>query len=230
LIVPRKTIHDVAKAAGVAIKTVSRVLNDEPNVRPETRARVLAAAEALNYQPSLSADDEGAACEMTEYLLANGHRKIGFLAGHPSHFASGSRLRGYRAALERRGIAFDAAYVKQGCFLFEAGAAAARELLTMESAPTAIFASNDDMAAGVLVAAHELAVPVPGRLSVAGFDDTHVSRIVWPRLTTIHQPSYELAHAATDLLLRGFKEEDAPKTLRLPYQLIVRDSTGPARS
>jgi len=335
--VSRKTIHDVAKAAGVAIKTVSRVLNEEPNVRPETRARVLAAAESLNYQPSLSArslagrrsylvglvyenpsanylvdlqhgamarcrqekfrlfvhqcsrraeeltrdviglidqthvdglivspplcesaqllaaldarelpfvriapndiphpspyvdmDDEGAAHEMTEHLIANGHRRIGFIAGHPNHFASNLRLRGYRAALERHAIAFDPACLKQGYFVFESGLEAARELLSMPNPPTAVFACNDDMAAGVLLAAHELAIPIPARLSVAGFDDTYISRIVWPRLTTVHQPSYDLAFAATDLLLQSLKNGTTPRTVRLPYRLIQRESTGPA--
>jgi LacI family transcriptional regulator len=335
--VSRKTIHDVARAAGVAIKTVSRVLNDEPNVRPETRARVLAAAEQMQYQPSLSArslagrrsyliglvyenpsanylvdlqhgamarcrqekfrlfvhqcsgrgeellrdvmglidqthvdglivspplsesapliaaldlrnlpfvriapndlthpspyvdmDDEGAAREMTEYLIAEGHRRIGFIIGHPSHIASSLRHRGYRAALEHHHIAFDPAYVRQGYFVFESGLEAARELLTLPNPPTAVFASNDDMAAGVLLAAHELAIPVPQRLSIAGFDDTYISRIVWPRLTTVHQPSYDLAFSATDLLLHSLKDGDSPKTARLPHELIRRESTGPA--
>jgi LacI family transcriptional regulator len=335
--VSRKTIHDVAAAAGVAIKTVSRVLNDEPNVRPETRARVLAAAEALSYQPSLSArslagkrscliglvyenpsanylvslqhgamarcrqekfrlfvhqcsgrgaeltrdviglidqthvdglivspplsesadliealdrrnvpfvriatndvkhgspyvdmDDEGAACEMTEYLISCGHSRIGFIAGHPSHFASGLRLRGYRTALERHRIGFDAGYVQQGWFVFESGLEAGRELLRMSKPPTAVFASNDDMAAGVLLAAHELSIPVPRLLSVAGFDDTYIARIVWPRLTTIHQPSYDLAFSAAGLLLDALKGVESPRTARLPYQLILRESTGPA--
>jgi LacI family transcriptional regulator len=335
--VSRKTIHDVAKAAGVAIKTVSRVLNDEPNVRPETRARVLAAAEQLQYQPSLSArslagrrsyliglvyenpsanylvdlqhgamarcrqekfrlfvhqcsgrgeellrdimglidqthvdglivspplsesdpliaaldqrnlpfvriapndlthpspyvdmDDEGAAREMTEYLISEGHRRIGFIIGHPNHIASSLRQRGYRAALAHHHIAFDAAYVRQGYFVFESGLEAARELLTLPNPPTAVFASNDDMAAGVLLAAHELAIPVPQRLSIAGFDDTYISRIVWPRLTTVHQPSYDLAFCATDLLLHCLKDGDGPKTARLPHKLIRRESTGPA--
>src|SRR5437588_683104 len=123
----RKTIHDVAKAAGVAIKTVSRVLNDEPNVRPETRARVLAAAEQRNIpfvriapsdlqhtSPYVDMDDEGAAREMTEHLISLGHRRIGFIVGHPNHIASSLRLRGYRSALEQHRIDFDPAYVKQG--------------------------------------------------------------------------------------------------------------------
>jgi len=170
-------------------------------------------------------DDEGAAREMTEHLIQCGHRRIGFIMGHPNHFASSLRLRGYRAALEGHRIAFDAAYVRQGYFVFESGLEAARELLTLPNPPTAVFASNDDMAAGVLLAAHELAIPVPQRLSVAGFDDTYIARIVWPRLTTVHQPSYDLAFRATDLLLQSLKSGDGPKMARLPYKLIRREST-----
>jgi LacI family transcriptional regulator len=187
----------------------------------------IAPSDFKHPSPYVDMDDEGAAREMTEYLIASGHRRIGFIIGHPNHIASSLRLRGYRAALERHRIAFDAAYVKQGYFVFESGHEAARELLTMPNPPTAVFASNDDMAAGVLLAAHELAIPVPQRLSIAGFDDTYISRIVWPRLTTVHQPTYDLAFSATNLLLQSLKDGDAPKTARLPYKLIRRESTGP---
>jgi LacI family transcriptional regulator len=178
--------------------------------------------------PYVDMDDEGAAREMTEYLISEGHRRIGFIIGHPNHIASSLRMRGYRAALDQHQIAFDAAYVRQGYFVFESGLEAARELLTVPNPPSAVFASNDDMAAGVLLAAHELAIPVPQRLSIAGFDDTYISRIVWPRLTTVHQPSYDLAFSATDLLLHSLKDGGAPRTARLPHKLIRRESTGPA--
>ena len=86
------------------------------------------------------------------------------------------------------------------------------------------------MAAGVLMAAHELGIHIPQQLSVAGYDDTYISRITWPRLTTVHQPSYDLAYSATDLLMQALKNGDGSKTTRLPYQLIVRESTGPVRT
>jgi LacI family transcriptional regulator len=334
----RTTIHDVAKSAGVAIKTVSRVLNDEPNVSVTTRARVKAVVRALNYHPSLSArglagrgsyligllyanpsanyvvdvqhgamtrcreerfqlfvhqcggqgaelarevlgivdqtnvdglvitpplsesehltraldrrtlpfvriapnaarhtspyvdmDDESAAREMTEYLIGLGHRRIAFIVGHPAHCASRRRLQGYRLGLRAHRIPFRADYVRQGYFEFESGLEGARELLALHEPPTAIFASNDDMAAGALVAAHEKGLTVPDRLSVAGFDDTYIARTVWPPLTTVHQPSYDLAYAATDLLLQQLKCEGArlPRPARLPYALVHRDSVGP---
>ena len=332
----RKTIDDVAKAAGVAIKTVSRVLNDEPNVKEETRARVLAVVKELNYHPSLSArslagnrsylialvyenpsanyivdvqhgamercreerfqlfvhqcsgrgeelareitglvdqtradgmvvtpplsesadliaaldqrslpfvriapneephrtpyadmDDESAACEMTEYLISLGHRQIGFIKGHPEHFASGQRLKGFRAALQRHGIPYQPDNVKDGLFEFESGLEGGRQLLTMPRPPTAIFASNDDMAAGVMMTAHEMGIEIPKQLSVAGFDDTYIARAVWPQLTTVHQPSYDLAYSATDLLLQMLKSHKVPKPVRLGYRLVCRASTGP---
>ena len=94
--------------------------------------------------------------------------------------------------------------------------------------PTAIFASNDDMAAGVLMAAHEMGIGVPSQLSVTGFDDTYIARTIWPRLTTVHQPSYDLAYQATDLLLQMLKTRRAPGPVRLAHQLVCRESAGPA--
>ena len=178
--------------------------------------------------PYVDMDDEGAAREMTQSLIELGHRRIAFITGHPNHYASGQRLRGYKSALTQRQVPYEAAYVKQGYFVFESGLEAGRELLSMESPPTAVFASNDDMAAGVLMAAHERGLAVPRDLSVAGFDDTYIARIVWPRLPTVHQPSYDMAFAATDLLLQSLRDGKGPPFTRLPYKLVPRESTGPA--
>src|SRR5690606_4059500 len=110
-----------------------------------------------------------------------------------------------RAALKAHGIPYEDQLVRQGYFMFDSGLQAARELLALPERPTAIFASNDDMAAGAVMAAHEMGLSVPAQLSVAGFDDTYIARTVWPCLTTVHQPSYGLAFAATDLLLQMLK-------------------------
>lgn len=330
----KASIDDVAKAAGVAIKTVSRVLNNEPNVREETRARVLAAVKRLNYHPSPSArslasrrsylvglvydnpggnytievqrgalarcregkfllllhevvgtgeeltndvlafanqthidglilapplsespeiikaledhglpftriapddlrhrspyvdmDDESAAREMTDYLIGLGHRRIAFIIGRPGHYASGERLKGYKAALKAHKLNFSAEYVRQGDFRFDSGLEAARQLLALPDRPTAIFAANDDMAAGALMAAHEMGIAVPDQLSVAGFDDAAIARTVWPPLTTIHQPTYDLSYTAAALLLESLNGT-LPKPVRLPHKLVCRASTG----
>jgi LacI family transcriptional regulator len=168
-------------------------------------------------------DDVQAADDMTTHLLNLGHRRIAFIQGHPNHLASDDRLAGYRRALDRVGIAFDRALVAPGEFDFDSGVAAAQRFLTMEPRPTAIFASNDDMAAGVLAVAHDLDVDVPAALSVCGFDDTTLARTVWPPLTTIHQPMFDLAWTAADLLLSGVELAHR----RLPHSLIERASVGP---
>jgi LacI family transcriptional regulator len=332
----RTTIDDVAAAAGVSIKTVSRVLNDEPGVRSETRGRVRQAIEALSYRPSLPArslaggrsnllglvyanpsanyvfdvqsgamarcreshlrlfiqscndlgvdridevmamidqthvdglvltpplssdagliailqarrlpyvrvapddwaqggpcvvmDDEAAAREMTEHLLGLGHRRIGFVEGHPEHPSSRLRHQGYRAALKAAG-ASDGQPVELGYNDTPSGYEAGRRLLSRMPRPTAIFASNDDMAAGVIQAAHELGIDVPSQLSVAGFDDSQIAAILWPALTTIRQPAYEMAFAAAGLLIELVRYRDVPDVTRLDYQLVQRGSTAEA--
>lgn len=170
---------------------------------------------------SVFMDDVQAADDMTTYILNLGHRRIGFIKGHPNHMASDERLFGYRRALDRVGIAYEPGLVAEGAFDFDSGVEAGRWFLSLATPPTAIFASNDDMAAGVLAVAHDRGIDVPSQLSVAGFDDTTLARTVWPPLTTIRQPVYDLAHAAADLLLAG---TDLVVHRRLPHQLIERSS------
>jgi len=333
MITRRATINDVARLAGVSIKTVSRVLNSEPHVRPATRDRVLAATDSLNYKPNRSArqlaskltfvvgmlydnpnsdyvtdvqygslqacrehgynllihpcraddpdlmgeitdlqhqvdglillqpvsdiqsicryllekkvacvrvsqrpfqgfpwisvGDEEAADGMTEHLLDLGHRRIGFIIGHPDHGSSHDRLAGYRSALARHDVAFQDGLVEQGRFDYESGHSCARKLLGLDPRPTAIFASNDPMAMGVLTAAHEMGLDVPGQLSVAGFDDSPLALHAWPPLTTVRQPITEIARLATEVLMqqmRGRSEEAADH--RLQASLMCRASTG----
>jgi LacI family transcriptional regulator len=100
-------------------------------------------------------------------------------------------------------------------------------MLSKAHRPTAVFASNDDMAAGVILAAHELGLDVPGELSVAGFDDTQLAAIVWPTLTTIHQPTREMSHAATGLLIDLITGGNPPLANQLGYRMMTRGSTAP---
>ncbi len=172
---------------------------------------------------SVFMDDAQAADDMTSYLIAQGHRKIGFIRGHSSHMASEERLFGYRRALDRAGLPFEPALVAPGEFDFDSGVAAAHLFLNGPTRPSAIFASNDDMAAGVLSVAHDMGLSVPQDLSVAGFDNTTLARMVWPQLTTIHQPTREMAFAATQLLLQGAQLTHR----RLQHDLIERASVAP---
>jgi LacI family transcriptional regulator len=173
---------------------------------------------------SASMDDVAAGRELTEHLLGLGHRSIAFIRGPDNHVSSSERLAGYRAAIEAHGMKFDKDLVVQGDYSFTSGREAARTLLARASRPTAIFAGNDEMAAGALAVAHELNITVPGQISIAGFDDTDLARAVWPPLTTIRQPVRELAYAAADLMLGGAPKDDQ---VTLGHALIVRSSTGP---
>ena len=328
----RANIRDVAARAGVAVKTVSRVLNGHPYVSADTKARVDEAMKALDFRPSIAArilsgaksgqvaliydnhspyymfqiqtgcwevckqkgirllaqpvdvadpdvgeqvrglvsethvdgiilsspvtdcdpvlraletmnipfvrispgtnhaltssvymDDAQAADDMTTHIINLGHRRIGFIKGHPNHMGSMNRLAGYCRALDRVGIAYDPELVCEGEFDFESGVCAANHLLDLAQRPSAIFASNDDMAAGVLAVAHDRNIDLPGALSVAGFDDTTLARTVWPPLTTIHQPMAELARTAAELLIAG----GGISHRRLPHTLIERASVAP---
>jgi LacI family transcriptional regulator len=179
---------------------------------------------------SVRVDDRAAAADMTRYLLGLGHRRIGFIKGHPNQTASAERLAGFEEALAS--VPGAEAMRAQGFFTFESGLAAAEALLDAPTRPTAVFASNDDMAAAVVSVAHRRGLDVPGDLTVVGFDDTAISTTLWPALTTVRQPVSEMAAAAIDLLLREQRagkdgEAAKPADLVVPHTLIIRQSSGP---
>ncbi len=177
-------------------------------------------------------DDFAAAFAMTQYLAGLGHRRIAFIRGHPNQSASRLRYEGYVAALREASIDPDVQRVEQGYFTYQSGLAAAEAILAGDNRPTAIFASNDDMAAGVCAIAHRLAISVPGALSVAGFDDTPLAMTIYPELTTVRQPIAAMARAAVDLLVdqvHRVRQQLAVEhhDMRMPFELIVRGSTAP---
>jgi LacI family transcriptional regulator len=330
------TIRDVAKLAGCSIKTVSRVINDEPYVTEETRAKVNSAIRAVGYAPNISArrlaqnkaymicllmypgfyqqgselltrimdigyeenydiliqpyfplhsrskrklvnliyehridgfvitppldadefvadmlttykmpqvqitpfhlaedvpyiagEDYKGAFAMTEYLLGLGHRRIAFLQGPRNIFASRDRARGYTAALEAAGVAYDEELVRNSEWTFDGGYTLAKQLCELESPPTAIFAGNDEAAYGVIYAAQEMGLQVPRDLSICGYDDLGLSKNIWPGLTTVHQPSDEMIERATRLLIQMLKGVPVEqKTITIRSQLVIRGSTG----
>jgi LacI family transcriptional regulator len=177
-------------------------------------------------------DDFAAAKEMTEYLIGLGHERIGFIKGHPAQIASAERERGFMAAVTEAGLRLDDVSVEQGYFTFRSGLEAAERLLTSSKRPTAIFASNDDMAAAVVSVAHRRGLDVPKDLSVAGFDDTAPATTVWPELTTIRQPVSAMAATALELLLGELKlnrrgRAGTSQEAILDHELVIRDSAGP---
>ncbi len=177
----------------------------------------------------VSMDDQAAARAMTMHLIGLGHRDIGFIRGDPDHSVSAKRARGFHAAMAEAGLAAKEEHVLEGDFSFRTGLALGDELLRAPFPPTAIFASNDDMALGVLVTAMKLGIKVPDQLSIAGFDDAPTARAAWPQLTTIRQPKAEMAAAAVDILVDPTYRANvgAPQFQRsLAYELVVRGSTG----
>jgi LacI family transcriptional regulator len=333
------TIKDVAKLAGCSIKTVSRVINNEPYVTEDTRTRVQSAIRAVGYAPNISArrlvqnksfmiciltypgyfqpasdvlsrimdlgyeenydilvqpyfpthsrskrklvsliyehridgfvttppcdaedfvadllntykvplvqinpfnaseripsvagDDFQGALGMTEHLIGLGHRRIAFLMGPRNMRASFDRLDGFKAALEAHGIPFIGEFIRDSEFTFDGGYTAARMLLESPDKPSAIFAGNDEAAYGVIFAAQEMGLSIPGQLSVGGYDDLVLSKSIWPGLTTVHQPSEEILESATRLLIRILKGAQAePGQVVIAPKLVVRGSTGKFR-
>jgi LacI family transcriptional regulator len=170
---------------------------------------------------------------MTEHLAALGHTRIGFIIGHPDHAAVANRYKGYLDGLKNCGLELDKTIVAQGYNSHSSGMQCARKLLQVQDdvRPTAIFASNDHMAAGVLAVAHSLGLGVPDDLSVAGFDDMPLASQVWPALTTIRQPISAMAAKAADLLLQQLRGEPEDRAAHvLESSLTFRQSTGPAHN
>jgi len=178
---------------------------------------------------SVEIDEEGAAFDMTSRLIALGHRDIGFIEGHHAHASSGKRRAGFIAAMAAAGLAVADEHMIGGDFSFRSGLEAGEALLATTPRPTAIFASNDDMALGVSVAALKHGVAVPSELAIAGFDDAPTARLAWPPITTVRQPVSEMGAAAVDILIEpGYRANmtAAEYCRRLAYDVIERDSTG----
>jgi LacI family transcriptional regulator len=339
----RTTIKDVARRAKVSLKTVSRVINNEPAVQDRTRERVQRAIDELNYAPDQAArnlrgatphalglvydnpnpyyviavqagvlaacrdqgfglqihpcdsnapdlaeelrdlvrharlaglvlappmsermelirylaengirvvriisarsdpqdghpcvyvDDHDAAYAITEHLIQLGHQRIGFLWGGEAHRSSPERFKGYESALKDYGIPLDKKLVIPGDYSFDDGFRGARRLFALRERPTAIFGSNDEIAAGVLAAAKSSGIDVPYELSIAGFEDSPFSKQSWPALTTAKQATEDIArHAALRLIAELKPHSAAAVTANRGFspQLVIRDSTARVR-
>jgi len=173
-------------------------------------------------------DDFHAGKEMAEHLIQHGHTRIGFIRGRNDLSASARRYDGFATALHEAGLEVEPSLVQDGDYTYRSGLDAAEKLLSQPQPPTAIFASNDDMAAAAISVAHRQGLEVPRDLSVVGFDDTSAATTVWPELTTLHQPIAAMADAAIDILLRTIRQRtDDSRVLTdhvLPHRLVMRDS------
>ena len=332
----KSTLSDVAKLAKVSIKTASRVVRQEPNVSPKTKAAVQDAITTLKYRPSVAPraavgsksyvlalifdnpntgyitellrgaldqarkdgyhlivepvnlaspnvaeditnllvqsnldgmilppplcddpsilqalessgkpfarispsiskhlglrveiSDYDAAKQMTVKLIQLGHSSIGFVTGRKGTATTRRRLDGFLSAMKDANLTVPDNFILEGNYEYRSGLDAGESLLQQAQRPTAIFASNDEMAAGVIAAAHKAGIAVPDDLSIAGFDDSVIATVVWPQLTTVRQPIKEMAAAAVNMVTtecRG-QAKNQSTARNLPIKLIMREST-----
>lgn len=177
---------------------------------------------------TIGIDEFGAGFDMGEHLIAKGHRAFGFIKGPEQHRSAEGRFDGFVAALAKAGIAASEVRAERGNFTFRSGLICAQRLLGSDRVITALVCANDDMAAGALLAAHKASLLIPQDIAITGFDDTPVSEIVWPPLTTIHQPLRKMGERAVERLAQlaaNPGEKKPPIHEVLPHRLVPRDSS-----
>ncbi len=184
-------------------------------------------AECPAYPSVISTNREGAISAVS-YLLALGHRRIGFIAGRPELQSARRRLEAYKDTLLQAGIEIDPDLIVTGDFTTETGRICARRLLQLPNPPTAIFAANDQTALGVYQAAQGSGLRIPDNLSVIGFDNIPEAAHAFPGLTTIDQSVDKMGYLATQVLIRMIENEDLETDVfKVPTQLVIRESCRP---
>lgn len=175
--------------------------------------------------PSVGATNEQGGYDATRYLLDLGHTRVGLVTGTMDMGCAVDRLRGYERALAERGIQVDEQLIRRGDFHQPLGYERARELLALECPPTAIFASNDVSAFGVMEAVRDRGLRIGEDVSIVGFDDIPTASMVHPQLTTVRQPLQEMGRRATKMLLARIENPDLPPDrIDLPTELVIRES------
>ena len=177
--------------------------------------------------------DSVGAAEAARHLADIGHERIAHISGPPTFRSAHERRRGFREALAQRGLKLRPSFDREGAYTFDSGIAAARELLALKPRPTAIFAGNDEMAAGIYKVAHELGLAIPDELSVVGFDDSATALRLWPVLTSVRLPVRDMGRLATDKLFGRHekKKTGEGEVTEVVPKLVIRESTAspPAR-
>ena len=174
----------------------------------------------------VSSNDREAVREATRYLIAKGHERIALIEGPPGFTSPRERRAGFEEAMAEAGLPVLNELVQPGHYTFETGVAAAETLIALDAPPTAIFASNDEMAIGAMIACRRSGLRIPEDVSIVGFDDTPLSSHVWPSLTTVHWPIREMARTAA-LKLIGPQDEAGMHPWLLPSRLVERGSVIP---
>ncbi len=160
----------------------------------------------------------------TEYLIQNGHTDIAFVSGPSNSYDNKMRFAGYQEALQAYNIELQNKWVVSGNFTREGGESAANILAAQDQVPTAIFFANDEMAVGGMEAFQKRGISIPNDISIIGFDDILEAKYVYPKLTTIRQPKYEMGASATHIIFQILKNEKVNPTFELHTDLIIRES------
>lgn len=183
-------------------------------------------------QHCISSNDHDVVVEVCRKLIALGHRDIGFIRGPAGFRSAAEREKGFHEALAEAGLTLADEYYAPGNYRYAAGVEAGEKLLSLAKPPTAIFCSNDEMAAGVMRVAHEKGISVPDQLSIIGFDDSPTATHIWPALSTVRWPIREMGVRAAQLLVPDFLgpagktvEEEDPAALTSTF--IERQSVAP---
>ncbi|MBC2667543.1 LacI family DNA-binding transcriptional regulator [Novosphingobium piscinae] len=187
----------------------------------------MGSAELADAVHLVQSNDREGVREAVACLIGEGHRRIGLVEGPEGFRSAVERRAGWREALEAHGLPCDETLVARGNYTFETGKAAGAALLDGPAPPTAIFASNDVMAAGVVHVARERGLDVPQDLSVVGFDDTAIAATIWPPLTTVRWPIRTMARSAARKLIHP--EAAGREQSRFPTEFVPRASTAPPR-
>jgi LacI family transcriptional regulator len=191
----------------------------------------MGSAELDTPEHMVASNDREAVHEATQYLIAQGHRRIGLVAGPHGFRSARERRLGFEDAMRDAGISLPRSMIAEGNYTFESGLIAAERLLDVVPRPTAIFSSNDEMAAGVIHAACQRGLIVPRDLSVIGFDDTPIAAHMWPPLTTVRWPIASMARSAALKLITGIADNDDDSSVPEPSMflstLIRRGSVSP---
>ncbi|MGO4891319.1 LacI family DNA-binding transcriptional regulator [Flavobacterium sp. W21_SRS_FM6] len=189
--------------------------------------RILSGSQAPDsLSPTIYVDDINAGQKITNHLLTCGHKRIAFIGHQLSHMSSEGRLTGYRKALATSSIQIDENIILPGEFTFESGVEMTNKLMEKKPRPTAIFACNDEIAAGAIFAARLRNLRVPEDISIVGFEDSPFSRQTWPKLTTVHQPNADIAAKAAAFLIDLMLDAPCakPKSYGFQLDLVERDS------
>lgn len=225
-------VMQAERAAGVLV--VPTLPSDGEVLRPVQQAGtpiVLLDRDVDQFEADLvRTDNVRGAYAAVWHLTTLGYQRIAIIAGSQYLTPGHERLRGYKEALEKAALTLDPTLIREGNFRVESGYTLTRELLAAAEPPDAIFVSNNLMTLGALRALHELSIRIPEDVALVGFDDMPWAGDLYPPLTTVAQPGYELGKTAVELLLRRIAQPALPfRQITLPPQLIVRQSCGALR-